>query len=187
VSKELIAGILDHPFPTGSARNWDYGVLAPAAITWQVIGALTGSGDAVTTPADEGRAASEGTEIMKTVETAVDTFIAAWNEADELKRFDLLAEALTDDVRFADPLLEGTGYAPISALIGQLQAQLPGGALQRTGEIATHHNLVRFHWEAGFPGQPAVIAGTDTAEIAPDGRLQSIASFFDVVPAGMLG
>lgn len=121
------------------------------------------------------------------IETAVDTFIAAWNEPDEARRLALLAEALSVDVRFADPLLEGTGHAPISALIGQLQAQMPGGTLKRVGEIDAHHNLVRFRWEAGFPDQAAVIAGTDTAELNEQGRLKSIASFFDLVPAGLLG
>lgn len=121
------------------------------------------------------------------ITTAVDRYLAAWNETDPISRRALLTSSLTDDISFCDPLLQSTGRDPVDALIGQLQSQLPGGRLQRTGEIDAHHNVVRFSWEAGFEGQDALIAGTDIAVIAEDGRVQSIIAFFDRVPAGMLG
>lgn len=121
------------------------------------------------------------------VTTAVDRYLAAWNEPDPISRRALLTSALADDISFCDPLLQSTGRDPIDALIGQLQSQLPGGRLQRIGEIDAHHNVVRFTWEAGIDGEEAVVAGTDIAVIAQDGRIQSINAFFDRVPAGMLG
>lgn len=119
--------------------------------------------------------------------TAVDRYLAAWNETDPISRKALLTSAMADDIAFCDPLLQSTGRDPIDALIGQMQSQLPGGRLQRTGEIDTHHNVVRFTWEAGLEGEDALIAGTDIAVFADDGRIQAINAFFDRVPAGMLG
>ncbi|CAN5592628.1 nuclear transport factor 2 family protein [soil metagenome] len=121
------------------------------------------------------------------ITTAVDRYLAAWNETDPISRRALLTSALADDIAFCDPLLQSSGRDPIDALIGQMQSQLPGGRLQRIGKIDAHHNVVRFTWEAGFEGQDAVIAGTDIAVITEDGRIEAINAFFDRVPAGMLG
>ena len=116
------------------------------------------------------------------INVAVDSYIAAWNEADPDARRRLIAVALAEDATYVDPMLSGEGIDGIDAMVAAAQPQFAGAVLRRTSDIDAHHDRVRFTWDAiGADGEPD-IAGTDFCVVAPDGRLQSITGFFDLVP-----
>jgi hypothetical protein len=58
--------------------------------------------------------------------TIVNTYIGMWNETDPQRRRKLVAEALTDDASYLDPIMAGNGTDEISAMIGAAQEQYPG-------------------------------------------------------------
>ena len=53
--------------------------------------------------------------MTNTINAVVDTYIASWNEGDEARRRELVAQAFTDDARYLDPLMAGEGTDGITA------------------------------------------------------------------------
>jgi hypothetical protein len=115
------------------------------------------------------------------VEQVVDQYIAAWNEADPGARHELIARTWTEDGSYLDPLISGEGHDGIDAMIGAVQTQFPGHRFHRVGELDAHNNVVRFSWELGPEGGPALAGGVDFGVVA-GGRLQSITGFLDFAP-----
>lgn len=119
---------------------------------------------------------------MTSVTELIDRYIAAWNETDEARRRDLLAQTWTDDAVYTDPLVHAETRAGIDSLIEGVQAQFPGFRFHLTGNVDAHNDRVRFRWELGPEGQDAPAAGTDFGVIV-GGRLQSVTGFLDRVPS----
>jgi SnoaL-like domain len=87
--------------------------------------------------------------------TIVRTYIDMWNETDPGRRRQLVAEALTDDASYLDPIMAGNGTDEISAMIGAAQAQYPGHRFELVAGPDVHHDRVRFTWSLGSPaGEP---------------------------------
>jgi hypothetical protein len=121
---------------------------------------------------------------MSTINEAVLNYIAAWNERDPARRLAVVAKAWTDDGSYIDAHRHGNGHDAIDAMIGQTQSTLPGYRVRLVSGIEAHNNRIRFSWEAGGTAEaPLYIAGTDFAEVAMDGRLQSVTGFVDAAPA----
>ena len=100
-----------------------------------------------------------------TVDTAaIDTYVAAWNETDGARRDALLQSAVGADLWYRDPMLEADGRDAFSATLGVVQQSFPGHVLTRTGGVDAHHDLVRFTWAFGLPGEAPVFAGLDVAK-----------------------
>jgi hypothetical protein len=70
--------------------------------------------------------------------TAIDTYLAAWNEPDDDARAALVEAALGADLWYRDAMLEADGRDAFNAVLGAVQAQFPGPALER----AVARNLV---------------------------------------------
>ena len=122
---------------------------------------------------------STTTEIAITV----DSYIAAWNETDPGARRRLIDIAVSEDATYVDPMLTGDGQDGIDAMLAAAQQQMPDHRLQRVGPIDAYQDRVRFSWDVTGPdGGDPVLAGTDYAVIAPDGRLRSVTGFFDLAP-----
>ena len=112
------------------------------------------------------------------LETIIDAYFGAWNEADREARVQLLGRAFTADAHYVDPMSDVTGHEGIADMIEGVRAQFVGASLQRTGDIDAHHNVLRFPWSAtGADGAP-IVAGIDVCVVAEDGRLQALAGFF---------
>jgi hypothetical protein len=112
------------------------------------------------------------------LQTVIDRYFDAWNEADEANRVALIEQALAADGRYCDPLSDVEGYAGFSAMVAGVQQQLPGHHLRRTSPVDRHHDQVRFEWEIVAPDGTVAMAGVDYAALAADGRLQSVGGFF---------
>ena len=111
----------------------------------------------------------------------VDRYIAIWNETDDERRRNLIARTWTEDSTYLDPLMGGEGRSGIDAMIRGVQAQFPGLLFRRTSEVDAHNDRVRFAWELGPEGGPALAGGVDFGVVVGD-RLQTITGFLDFAP-----
>jgi hypothetical protein len=116
---------------------------------------------------------------MADTETLVDNYIAMWNETDPDQRRALVAETVTDDADYVDPLMEGTGVDGIATMIGAAQAQFPGHRFTLVTGPEAHHDRVRFSWSLAADGSTPVAIGVDFASLAGDGRMRSITGFLE--------
>jgi hypothetical protein len=113
-----------------------------------------------------------------TINTVIETYIASWNEADEARRRSLVAAAFSDDARYLDPLMQGSGTDGITAMIGAAQAQFPGHRFELAFGPDAHNDVVRFAWRLVGENGP-VAGGTDFAVVAGDGRLREVTGFLE--------
>jgi hypothetical protein len=111
----------------------------------------------------------------------VDRYIAIWNETDDERRRNLIARTWSEDSTYLDPLMGGEGRGGIDAMIRGVQAQFPGLLFRRTSGVDAHNDRVRFAWELGPEGGPALAGGVDFGVIVDD-RLQTITGFLDFAP-----
>ena len=118
---------------------------------------------------------------MTDVQQIIDHYIAAWNEPDPARRRALIARAWTEAGSYLDPIMRGEGHDGIDAMIQGVQARFPGHAFRRTSEIDQHNDRVRFAWELGPEGGPALAGGVDFGVLSGD-RLQAITGFLDFAP-----
>ena len=109
--------------------------------------------------------------------TAIDTYLAAWNEPDDDARAALVEAALGADIWYRDAVLEADGRDAFNAVLGAVQAQFPGLVMRRTSTVDAHHDLVRFNWAFGAPGEEPMVAGVDVAKFDADGKLHRIIGF----------
>ena len=109
--------------------------------------------------------------------TAVDNYVAAWNETDDAKRNELLAAAVSEDLWYRDPMLEADSRDAFSGVLAFVQENFPGHILTRTSDLDGHRDLVRFNWALGLPGKEPAFAGVDVAKFDSDGKLHRIIGF----------
>ena len=109
--------------------------------------------------------------------TAIDTYLAAWNEPDDDARSALVESALGADLWYRDAMLEADGRDAFNAVLGAVQAQFPGLVMRRTSAVDAHHDLVRFNWAFGAPGEEPAVAGVDVAKFDAEGKLHRIIGF----------
>lgn len=113
----------------------------------------------------------------------VERYIAMWNEPDADKRRELVAQTVTEDARYLDPLMAGDGIDGISEMIGGAQQQFPGHRFALVAGPDAHHDRVRFTWSlVTNDGDPAAI-GTDFVTVAEDGRMRAITGFLEPAAA----
>ena len=111
--------------------------------------------------------------------TVVRTYIEMWNETDPERRRRLVAETLTDDARYLDPMMSGDGPDGISEMIGGAQQQLPDHRFALVSGPDAHHDRVRFTWSVASAAGESVAVGVDFATTADDGRLRDITGFLE--------
>lgn len=111
-----------------------------------------------------------------------DTYLAAWNETDRGARNDLLAASWEPSARYVDPLVEVVGTTALSDVIGAVHSQFPGFVFSAVGELDSHHDVARFQWGLGMPGQEPAVIGFDVVDLTRDGRVRSVIGFVDKMP-----
>jgi hypothetical protein len=116
---------------------------------------------------------------MPTADALVEGYIAMWNEADAGRRRALVAQTVTDDASYVDPLMSGTGVDGIDAMIAGAQEQYPGHRFTLVAGPDAHNDRVRFSWTIAPEGGDPIAVGHDFALLAPDGRMTSITGFLD--------
>ncbi|HEX5224948.1 MAG TPA: nuclear transport factor 2 family protein [Solirubrobacteraceae bacterium] len=116
---------------------------------------------------------------MPTPDTLVEGYIAMWNEPDAQRRRELVAQTVTDDASYVDPLMSGSGVDGIDAMIAAAQQQYPGHRFTLLTGPDAHNDRVRFSWAIAPDGGEPIAVGHDFATLAPDGRMSSITGFLD--------
>lgn len=111
----------------------------------------------------------------------VDLYLAVWNETDHQRRRELIARTWTENATYVDPLMRAEGHDGIDSLVEGVHARFPGHRFRRAGQIDAHHDRVRFAWELGPEGAPALAGGVDFGVIE-GGRLREITGFLDFAP-----
>ena len=117
-----------------------------------------------------------------TIHDVVETYLASWNETDADRRRELVAATFTDDGRYLDPLMAGSGVEEITAMIGAAQTQFPGHRFELAFGPDAHNDVVRFAWRLVGDNGP-VAGGTDFATVANDGRLRNVTGFLETAEA----
>lgn len=118
------------------------------------------------------------TPDLDAVTGVVDAYLAAWNETDEAARTVLVEQSLGADLWYRDGVLEADGRDVFNATLAAVQEAYPGLTMTRTSAIDAHHDVVRFNWALGIPGEAPTFAGVDVAKFDADGRLHRIVGFF---------
>jgi SnoaL-like domain len=116
---------------------------------------------------------------MSNTDSTVTAYIAMWNEPDPQRRRELVAQVVTDDASYLDPLMSGEGIDGITEMIGGAQQQFPGHRFTLHAGPDAHHDRVRFSWALTPDGGEPVAVGTDFVTIADDGRMRSITGFLE--------
>lgn len=116
---------------------------------------------------------------MSDMRSVIDNYIAMWNETDPDRRRRLVAETVTEDAGYVDPMMTGDGVEGIDAMIAAAQQQFPGHSFTLSVRPDVHHDSVRFSWSLSADGSEPIAAGTDFATIAEDGRLRHVTGFLD--------
>ena len=116
---------------------------------------------------------------MPDIKSVVDSYIAMWNETDPHRRRALVAETVTADARYLDPVMTGEGIDGIDEMIAAAQQQFPGHRFALVAGPDAHHDQVRFTWSLASDGSAPVAAGVDFATTAPDGRLRTVTGFLE--------
>ncbi|HEX5900848.1 MAG: nuclear transport factor 2 family protein [Solirubrobacteraceae bacterium] len=116
---------------------------------------------------------------MTAVTTAVDGYIAMWNETDPARRRFIIEQTWTDDGSYVDPHAEVAGVDGLDALVAAVQEQFPGHRFVLAGDPDAHHDRVRFTWQlVGESGEP-IATGMDVGVVADDGRLRAVTGFLE--------
>ena len=112
--------------------------------------------------------------------TLVNRYIEAWNEADGARRRELVAAIWTDDGTYLDPLMSGAGHDSIATMIGLAQEKFPEHRFELSLGPDAHNDVVRFAWSLYGPeGNSPVAGGLDFGVVAEDGRLRSVTGFLE--------
>lgn len=119
---------------------------------------------------------------MTDVRQVAHRYIELWNERTANRRREMLAANWTDDARYVDPLMSGSGHDGVDALISGVQQKFPEFRFSLIGEPNGFGDHVRFSWGLGPDGADSPIKGTDFAVLSGDGRIRSITGFLDQVP-----
>ncbi|GGK63242.1 isomerase [Planomonospora parontospora subsp. parontospora] len=122
---------------------------------------------------------------MSETNELVQRYLAAWNETDADARRAVLAEVLSEDAVYTDPLVSVRGRDGLDATIAAVQGQFGGLVFSLGGAVDAHHDIARFTWHLGPEGAEPVAIGFDVAVIGDDGRISQVLGFLDKVPAGV--
>lgn len=110
--------------------------------------------------------------------TAIDRYCAAWNEPDRSKRLAILAQAVTQDVRYVDPTVEVSGLNALATHIDAVFARYPGSTIVRTTRIDRHHGIARFGWKKVLADGSSLADSIDLVEFRDDEKISRIVGFF---------
>ena len=116
---------------------------------------------------------------MSDTDRTVNSYIEMWNETDPQRRRELVAQVVTQDASYLDPMMAGEGIDGIDAMIAGLQQQFPGHQFKLVAGPDKHHDRVRFPWALAPNGGDPVAIGTDFVTVDDDGRMRSITGFLE--------
>lgn len=146
--------------------------------------ALTNQAAAQQTKSPKTRPPNKNMETQKQTnhERLIDDYFQTLNEPNEKRRFEMIQKIWATDAVFVSPVGKAAGHQAINEQIQGFQRQSPGARVRRIGAIETlHDDYLRFDFEAVAPDGKAFVGGVDFAAVK-NGKLQTVAGFFDAAP-----
>jgi len=116
---------------------------------------------------------------MQDIDETVRRYIDMWNTTDGEARRAIIARVWDEEAVSIDPMTLATGHDEIDAMVAAFQRTVPGQTFSRVGEIHTHHDRARFHWQMVDPDGQLRLTGLDCVTLAEDGRIRDLCGFFD--------
>ncbi len=113
---------------------------------------------------------------MDAARLAVD-FVAAWNEDDPERRWELVTRALAEAVEIFGPGAELRGHTQVLAAIAAFRGETPPRRTVLTSPVEAHHRFGRYTWVIVDEHDAVLQRGTDVLELGPDGRLARVITF----------
>ncbi|MCR6662907.1 MAG: nuclear transport factor 2 family protein [Luteimonas sp.] len=102
-----------------------------------------------------------------------------FSQRDAGLRLRAIADLYLPDAVLYEPDTVVTGHEAISAAVDKLLSMLPADfTFVARGPAVGHHGIGRLHWQAGAPGGPVAVTGTDVATFQGD-RIGTLHVFLD--------
>jgi len=116
------------------------------------------------------------------IKRAVASYTAAWTQRDPELRADLLARAVTEDVRIVIGAGQRAivGRAALEAEIAAFHRRFPVTHIRMTSGVQVQGNLARFTGQAEGSDGPIGAEAYDTCECDPSGRIRVLFTFAGV-------
>ena len=111
------------------------------------------------------------------------TYLATWNEADDLRRRKMLDRGWAGDARYVDPPMHGEGREGIARMIEAARLRFPGHGFALSGTPGGRGAHVRLSWTLAQAGGTPVAGGTDMVRLDGEGRIAEVVGFLDGAPA----
>jgi hypothetical protein len=121
-------------------------------------------------------------EVTPEVEAVVLAYVSAWNELDDRRRRELVAQCWSERGVVMGP---DTHYAGRDALVDDIMrfhCERPGWRGVLASGIDVHHHMVRFAVAIEDDAGRLVAEGTDIGEIGADGKFVRIVTFWGPPP-----
>ncbi len=115
---------------------------------------------------------------MDATRLAVD-YVAAWNEDDPERRWELVTRCLAEGVEIFGPGIELNGHAEVLSAIAAFRGEMPPRRAVMTTAVDPHHRFGRFAFAIEDESGAVLQRGTDLLELGPDGRLARVVTFLD--------
>ncbi|MFY9931749.1 MAG: nuclear transport factor 2 family protein [Streptosporangiaceae bacterium] len=90
----------------------------------------------------------------------------------------MVEASLVPEVVYTHPSSVSHGYDEVTGKMETTQRNFPGASF-RNDKFVTHHGLAVSHWTMNDQQGAPIFTGVSFAAFAPDGRLQSMAGFFE--------
>jgi hypothetical protein len=118
-----------------------------------------------------------------TPQAAVESWCAAWSIENPGERMASIKRFWSEDGVYVDPhAMTQPGAAGLDEAIVKFQRDFPGVRF-RCGVPQVHHTTMRHNWLAINPDGSVKWSGTEFSELASDGRIRRVVSFFGDAPA----
>lgn len=120
-------------------------------------------------------------ELGRLAQSAVETYIGAWNEADAAARAGQIERCWEENATLRDPMSYVEGRNHLNAHIATAQMFAPGARLEQTGNLGHCQGAVRFSWRIQAGGG-TMTTGVCFGHLSLAGRFTSVVSFWDAQP-----
>jgi uncharacterized protein YndB with AHSA1/START domain len=118
-------------------------------------------------------------ELGSLAESAVESYINAWNDTDSATRAKHIERCWEERATYRDPMSYIEGRDHLRDHIGSAQMFAPGARVEKTSGVDQCQGAARFLWKIHGPGDKILATGACFGQLSLAGRFLSIVSFWD--------
>jgi len=116
------------------------------------------------------------------MEQVLRAYTEVWSEPDPARREELLMRCWSEDSEIIGPGYYFKGTRAVLAEVERFQRHERGSTIVLTSAFDAHTNWVRFTFALLGPDGATVNEGWDIVELAADGRIARVVSFWGALP-----